>query len=61
MVCEFCGQAGTPETMTTAFGLVVCGDWEACLERQAVRGDLVAAEILDDRRKRKEARKDNDR
>lgn len=61
MVCEFCGHEGTPETMTTAFGLVVCGDWDACLERQAVRGDLVAAEILDDRKRRKEARKDNDR
>ena len=55
MDCEFCGHHLTDETKATAFGLTVCGDFDACLERQAANGDRDAAEILADRKRRKEA------
>lgn len=53
--CEFCSHALTPDTRATAFGLLVCGNFDACLSRQAAVGDGEAADLLAIREKRQAA------
>lgn len=48
---EFCGDT---ENTHQPWGLVECVDLDACLYRQAAQGDTVAAQLVEERRARKE-------